>query len=653
MSQSFVDELEVLGAGHGETPEVVKARAELRAHPSTYRRRVAVCVGLWLALVLVPDVVVRHEVFFRWGRSGPFWYTAVALAMMFLWLRFLGAMASLRARIAWLAWVVMGVVSMLLPFFVVGTVRYFSYFNLDPRPIVVAYLLENPRYIGAIALTGAGWPVRLILTLGPIALLGLFAWVTRTPLQIGTKRQWNAAMVIALMVASLPFWSNQRLSRRPFPADLRGLSSMYLGTSLWAGGSELPTLPKSTRQPVAAPMPADRRDVFILIHESLSRDQVAPWAADGDPGLRTFLGEHAAHTTWFPRATTVAPVTNVALPSIVSGLGPDAPRTEFARAPLLWHEAKARGYRTALLSAEDYDFGFFRGFMVADGAGLDTVKTAADYPNLPRVNDHGVADSAPIDDALALVRATPAGEPLLIVLQFNATHYPCWSPEMGHRESHLDSDTIDPKERQRRCTQAARFVVSETARFLDGLAAAGRLERSLVIGTADHGETFAGDRPLRPVNYDENVLNVPLFVHLPEDASEEQRARLHANAEQRTSNTDIVPTVLDLWGTTPAASLTGKSLIRVLPTDRVHVSAAGCAIYEASSEGFAIYHGPWKWRITELGGAEAFNLTTDPAEHTNRIQDIPKEERQIFWAEVDRRPALGKIVQMVAQDLAR
>jgi arylsulfatase A-like enzyme len=78
--------------------------------------------------------------------------------------------------------------------------------------------------------------------------------------------------------------------------------------------------------------------------------------------------------------------------------------------------------------------------------------------------------------------------------------------------------------------------------YLDWLDRTGRLDKSIVIVTADHGESFEGGWLLHTGPYlTDGLIHIPFMVHLP---GQTQGARISQQAEQA----DILPTVLDLIG---------------------------------------------------------------------------------------------------------
>jgi membrane-anchored protein YejM (alkaline phosphatase superfamily) len=230
--------------------------------------------------------------------------------------------------------------------------------------------------------------------------------------------------------------------------------------------------------PSPFPAAAQRPNIVIVVQESLGAWQWSPW--NGKPGsspkVEQLLVDDADLARWFPDATTAAGATAVSLPTILTGLNPDSPGEDFTRAPLLWQEARALGYATALYSAEDYDWMNFRAFFLGT-EGPDVAKVASDFG--ARVNDNGVDDMVTAGEAESFMDRVPLGQPFLVIVQLNATHRPCWAPGMS-------AEAVARDQQQARCAQAAQYVDAATVHMVEHLRRAGRLEQTLVVGGADH-----------------------------------------------------------------------------------------------------------------------------------------------------------------------
>jgi arylsulfatase A-like enzyme len=95
---------------------------------------------------------------------------------------------------------------------------------------------------------------------------------------------------------------------------------------------------------------------------------------------------------------------------------------------------------------------------------------------------------------------------------------------------------------QARYDEMVLYADSAVGGYLDWLDRTGRLDRSIVIVTADHGESFEHDWMMHTGPYLFNgLVHIPLLIHVP---GQKQSARVSQAAQQ----VDLLPTVLDLLG---------------------------------------------------------------------------------------------------------
>jgi arylsulfatase A-like enzyme len=626
-------------------------------------------LAMWTLLVVVPDLVLGRFGLKHLGVMGAAFLPAAFAASMTAWALVAIAVSRLQARPrgAWLSVPIVVLLTATVPFLVLAVERYRTIMGVDPPASAAAFLFKSPRYAVAIMREAYAPVAGILFLLATVALFGALRWGTRRPLTspIGETRTrfLGGALAFALALA-LAF------PRLPLPPDLHAVRALIQGA--WLPSASNARLPIHLARPDLARVardPAARAvHVVVFLHESVSSSAWAPWnsVADGS-ALASFFARHPDRSIVYPDASPAATCTDVSLPSLFTGLDADATSDAYRRAPLLWQEAKAAGYRTALYSAQDFDWAGFREFFLGRERP-DTVKTASDYREPRPTVDHGIDDRLVVDDAILAIEAHAKSkeQPFFMVVHFNATHAPCWLPEEGPESgraratqstSGVSSGFGDRISSARtRCLAAAAFVAEQNARVLEALERTGLLADTLVVGTSDHGETFRDDRPTRIENYYEDVLHVPLYLILPDAIVKDAPALAEVARENRSrhvGNVDLFPTVLDVLGRMPPAApnerppLGGVSLLRPIGQERVLIVSNTNDIRSWSRDGFALYDGSYKWLVDEYEGARLFDLTADPGETHDLSREAPTGPLDVLRAESRARPHMARLLAEV------
>lgn len=347
--------------------------------------------------------------------------------------------------------------------------------------------------------------------------------------------------------------------------------------------------------------------VVLFINESIPRYAPDSAGARGNL-LRGIFGAVAPRSgPWieFPEARTNASVTDISVPSILTGAGPVEGTDKLQALPFVFNLAKAAGYRTAFFTSQDYRWYNFHTFY--SSAAIDTYVTG-DRLGLPKVNDSGIDDMQIADRVAAYLRTLKRGERTFLVVNTNAWHVPF----QDRSEAAPPAALTD-----RRC-RAAYILEHVYAEIFSALESGKRLQGALVLVTSDHGE---GD-PLRPRPVDrihshfEEVANVPFFIHLPAAAPRGLVRQAERNARLNIENEDIAPTLADCFGFGPPADLpyAGFSLLRPMPADRLGISLSSCEWKRWTEAAFGLSQGDERLIFVENRGAFLYDLRIDPLE---------------------------------------
>ncbi|GAB4352535.1 MAG: hypothetical protein Kow0099_36770 [Candidatus Abyssubacteria bacterium] len=178
-----------------------------------------------------------------------------------------------------------------------------------------------------------------------------------------------------------------------------------------------------------------------------------------------------------------------------------------------------------------------------------------------------------------------------------------------------------------------RFTDHEVGRFLRFLEETGLMRNTIVVLTADHGETmtereYCFTHTFR--TYDE-LTHIPLIIHFPNSG-------LRKRVDAQVRAIDIMPTLLDRLDMKNPYKVHGQSLMKLIengeqppPELAVSYSDYGIPSLEAAF-GFqrSVRTPRWKFiRNLPRGADELYSLENDPAETVNLAGSEPQVLRQM------------------------
>lgn len=337
------------------------------------------------------------------------------------------------------------------------------------------------------------------------------------------------------------------------------------------------------------------RGVLLLTLDTTRADQLGAWGSSS--GATPHLDSLAARGTAFLDATTSSPLTRPAHASLLSGVTPlrHGVRDNLGHrlpdsVPTLAERLAPEGYRALAVVAAGVlarDSGLDRGFeRYDDDLGGRPERTADE------VAERAIAWLADVGEG-----------PFLAWLHFYDPHLP-WEagPEWTRR---FPDDGY--------AAEIARMDAA-VGRVLAALRSSGRLDSTLVVAVADHGEGLGEHgEPDHGVFLYQSTLHVPLIVWLPGAAAPGRVPAL-------VRDVDVVPTVLEALGLPVPDELDGRSLLPAIsggdPGER---TAYAESFYARNHYGWASLRAlrDERYKYVESPRPELFDLERDPAETRN------------------------------------
>jgi arylsulfatase A-like enzyme/Flp pilus assembly protein TadD len=360
---------------------------------------------------------------------------------------------------------------------------------------------------------------------------------------------------------------------------------------------------RSTDRALASPGALRGANVLLITVDTLRQDRVGAYG--NRSGLTPHIDQLAAAGVRYAHAFSPAPLTLPAHASMLTGLLPrhhgihNNTRVRLdEHVPTLATSLKRAGYRT----------GAFVGAFVLDGRfGLNQGFDEYD-DRLPR----GERASFHFAERRGAEVVTAAGN------WISSAAGP-WFAWVHLFDPHAPYDA-PPEYRAGRAPYDAEVAYADAmlGQLLARLSAAHQLDSTLVLVTADHGESLGdhGEMTHGLFAYD-STLAVPLIINAPPIAP--------AVIDAPVSHTDLTPTILDLLGLAAAGPVDGLSLVRTPPPDRpLYFEALDASLTRGWAPLRGIVQSGWKY--IDLPDAELYDLATDPGEQHNRIDRDPHAE---------------------------
>jgi arylsulfatase A-like enzyme/Flp pilus assembly protein TadD len=403
---------------------------------------------------------------------------------------------------------------------------------------------------------------------------------------------------------------------------------------------------RERQAPVAAP--AARPNVLLVTIDTLRADHLGCYgrAAAVTPTLDTLAGRGVRFAT----AVAHVPLTGPSHVSILTGRTPlrhgfrdNGGYVIPAEAKTAADDFRQAGYRTAAFVSGfplDRRFGFDRGFETYD----DHLPRGNDPRRTPYVERFADATT---DAALRWLAApAPGASPFFLWVHYYDPHAPYEPP--GALAEQFRSSPYDGE---------IAFVDSQLARLLAALEGQGQLARTLVLVTADHGESLGehGEGTHGLFVYDA-TLRVPWIMSGPGLAA----GRVATTVAR---GIDVLPTLLDYAGLAPApgafAFIEGRSL-RPAAEGREMADAPAYAesLYAEREFGWAPLHA-WRtarFKLIDAPRPELYDLDADAGEKTNRVAELSDraaELRRPLQAALSAAPAPAAAASIDPETAAR
>jgi len=400
----------------------------------------------------------------------------------------------------------------------------------------------------------------------------LFVLATSTswllPREAQPLRWWRALVATAVLIATIgvgaSWWRASPSLEHSQPAFCCALAGLMRRASMPARGTRQVAIPP---QPVAKGS-AKLPNIVFVVGESLAASHLTLYGYDRPTTPRLQELHDQKKIVVLNDAVVMGPHTRTSVPYIMTGLaGPD-PHGRVFGAPTIFSYAKARGYHTAFISAQEESWGDLDSIL---REGADTFKTglqfATDIDVLKGGDDLVVLEQG----VLPTLKSLP--EPFFLIVHMDGSHVPyTYHSPPKHKVFPEDggANSIGAYDNTIRVTDEYVATVFQALRARD--------PEAWMIFTSDHGQALGEGGAFFHRGYQSNVVRAPLLVFPP---NEEGHATWSALANAQVSACDLAPTFLHMMGAEPSKQAPMDGCIDLLsqppnqpPRERIRVVSA-------------------------------------------------------------------------------
>jgi glucan phosphoethanolaminetransferase (alkaline phosphatase superfamily) len=395
------------------------------------------------------------------------------------------------------------------------------------------------------------------------------------------------------------------------------------------------------RNPINLKRTNETRDfnVLVIVCESLRKQNLGPYgySRNTTPFIDLFQLQHSDEFFVFKYPYTVSTTTMLAVPAVLTGIGPYQSPEIFYSQPIVWDYGKMLNYRTFFLSSHSMKWYRFDRFYSKEK--LDHL-WYMEKSGFPLFNDLGIDDSHTVHHLNTLIRQKNK-KPFFGLIQLNATHYPY---TIHKRFAKWKGSFVDEYDN---AILYQDFVIGKIFRELKN---SGKLENTVIILTSDHGESLKDHNNIGHVDsYYAETISIPLMVYIPEKIGRKlDMEALKVNLDKTVSNIDIAPTIIDLLDLRNNNSVkqifmnySGFSLFKpidkyrsliIMNNNEVARFKVGLSLIRDQ------YHYIYRTNIVP-NREELYNIKKDPKENRNLFEAMPKRILKKLINEFDRYPA--------------
>lgn len=454
-----------------------------------------------------------------------------------------------------------GPVRSIFLFFILGTqIAQQSYFSIYRNFVTVFDL----RFVAADPLLTLELWLDNAIIFKPILLLAIELPLLMLLFRLNLKPKWwvrGGSFIVASLFFLLVSFSWYGISKYQFSSvAYAGVFPNLIERNAFEG--KLADKPVLTAQEPASNAP----NIVFVVGESLTLDHtgIAGYERQTTPRLQGMM--ERGEMLLYRNAVSIGTRTLSSVPYMLTGLQGIDPHGLVYSSPTIFNYAKAAGYRTALITAQDFQWRNVDQIFVDQD--LDFYKPGTDFSVSVSVSE-GADDMKVLKEGIIPFLDSSLGDhqkaPMLLVAQMNGSHY----PYSNHSPESIKKFLPEEKPNG---INAYDNTVLYTDLYLETLVKNIRQRdpNAWVFYSSDHGQDISHNKTSFNSGYGSGVIHNPLMVFPPAEFLE----TLRINETAPVSQADIFATIINLMQIEPVSEINGIDLRTAIDPTRLRVVSA-------------------------------------------------------------------------------
>jgi len=595
-------------------------------------------------LLCLLDIFMRWELLNRYSDNQLIFYASSLLISIGFFVFILLLLKSLETKPIFYFGIAIIVFPLLL-FSFLGSYAFFSLNGIFPNYYTLLYFKTEPKSAMMIIRDVSGWKELIGILVGMLILVTAIRWYTKKHVA-GIQTKWLFLFGIIQFSAFETLISFHKKYDQCAIVDANFAACVQRHAFTWDDHSEFKGKGLEERNPPNIELKKNPKkfNVVVFIFESVRKRSLQIYGNKNEttPNFAKMQQEFPENFYIFKQPVSVSSTTMLAVPAILTGIGPYQDKSVLYSQPLLWEYAQIFDYKTFFLSSHTLKWYKFNEFYKKEKLDVWWNK---DNSGLPYFNDLGIKDELTIKKLNRTISKF-SNKPFFGVVQLNTTHYPYEVPEKYKKWNNTFSGSYD---------NAVRYQDAIIGDFFKHLKKEGLLENTIVLFASDHGESLAEHHNIGHVesNYTETI-SIPLLAYIPDGIiSNDEKLQLKKNLHRLTSNIDLAPTIVDLLNLEKESKLktfqsnfTGYSLLKPIPQDRMIISLNNNQVASFNT-GLSVCSEDWHYlfRTNLVPNKEEFYFwKKDIGELKDRQKSLSKTKRNIILNHVEKYPVCDKLI---------